>query len=121
MFHLAQAIPSLLVVGLLGEAGDTNWWGIWRRWSTVHHTPNAPNYTPTGLFVDKDGRDETFYDAEHDVMIMPLGDGHQRRLEETARLHDAGRDWEHALKKRKRLESITDPSAAGLGVHLGQK
>jgi hypothetical protein len=69
-FQLAQTISSLLVLGLLGEEGETNWWGIWRNASK--RVPPPPS----------DG----LHDAQNDVVLVPLGDGHLRRLEIEGRL-----------------------------------
>jgi hypothetical protein len=63
-FHLARAMPKLLVLGLLGEEGDTTWWGIWRNATRRHPAP--PQY---------------MLDFESDIMLVPLGDGHMRQLE----------------------------------------
>ncbi|WWC58935.1 uncharacterized protein I303_101480 [Kwoniella dejecticola CBS 10117] len=64
--HISRTIASLLVVGLLGEEGETIWWGIWRRASF------------RGLkFVD-----EGEYDELTDIRIKFLGDGDLRVLEE---------------------------------------
>jgi len=66
--HLSQIIPSLLILGILGEEGETNWWGIWRHAS--RRVPAPP---------------EGMHDKDTDVMLVPLGDGHLQRLEIEAR------------------------------------
>ncbi|WWC87408.1 uncharacterized protein L201_002297 [Kwoniella dendrophila CBS 6074] len=63
--HLSRIIPSLLVVGLLGEEGETVWWGIWRR------------ATMRGLKYSNEGE----YDEYLDTRIKFLGDGDLRILE----------------------------------------
>lgn len=63
-FRLARDMPTLLIIGLLGEEGDTNWWGIWRNAS--RREPPPPQY---------------MLDEQTDIMLVPLGDGHMRQLE----------------------------------------
>ncbi|WVR04236.1 hypothetical protein IAU60_001236 [Kwoniella sp. DSM 27419] len=65
--HLARAIPSLLVLGLMGEEGETNWWGIWRRASQRGMAARTEPMT---------------YDEEYDTRIKALEDGDLRRLED---------------------------------------
>ncbi|WWD21861.1 hypothetical protein CI109_106349 [Kwoniella shandongensis] len=65
-FHLARSIPSLLIVGLLGEEGETIWWGVWRRASS-----RGLRHAQEGLYEDLT-----------DTRIIPLGDGHLRQLED---------------------------------------
>ncbi|OCF38826.1 hypothetical protein I317_07399 [Kwoniella heveanensis CBS 569] len=63
--HLSRTIPSLLVLGLLDEEGETNWWGIWRRASVrglKHHS-------------------EGIYDEVYDTRLKALEDGDLKRLE----------------------------------------
>lgn len=83
--YLARAIPSLLVLGLLGEGGDTHWWGIWR------------NASRRGSLVS-----HLIYDGELDVKLVPLGDGHLAKLEGEARL------------RKERRGSVLSPIAPGL-------
>ncbi|KAK4685771.1 hypothetical protein P7C73_g4370, partial [Tremellales sp. Uapishka_1] len=88
VLHLARMVPSLLVVGLLSEEGETVWWGIWRRSA-----------------------------QRLDVTIQPLGDGHLRILEQEARKWmpltpaDAGMT-PPATKKRRR---VSDNDTRGEG------
>ncbi|WVW79020.1 hypothetical protein I302_100983 [Kwoniella bestiolae CBS 10118] len=70
--HLSRTIRSLLVVGLLGEEGETVWWGIWRRASS-----RGMRYLPEG-----DGQGIGEYDDYTDTRIKFLGDGELRALEE---------------------------------------
>ncbi|WVQ68712.1 uncharacterized protein L199_006921 [Kwoniella botswanensis] len=64
--HLSRTISSLLVVGLLGEEGETVWWGIWRRASV------------RGMKSSQEGE----YDEYTDTLIKFLGDGELRILED---------------------------------------
>ncbi|WVF70389.1 hypothetical protein IAT40_005179 [Kwoniella sp. CBS 6097] len=63
--HLSRTIPSLLVLGLLDEEGETNWWGIWRRASL-----RGLKYHPEGV-----------YDEVYDTRLKALEDGDLRKLE----------------------------------------
>ena len=62
-FRLASLIPSLHTIGLLGEKGDTNWWGLWRR-------VKQRTAVPIGEYHER-----------LDVKLVPLGDGHLKELE----------------------------------------
>ncbi|OCF76392.1 hypothetical protein I204_02087 [Kwoniella mangroviensis CBS 8886] len=64
--HISRNISSLLVVGLLGEEGETVWWGIWRRASV------------RGMKASQEGE----YDEYTDTLIKFLGDGELRILED---------------------------------------
>lgn len=68
---LALNNQSLTVVGLLGEMGDTTWWGVWRRNSTAKRPAVSPSSSLKLLFPGDDLR-----------MIAPLEDGHLAMLEE---------------------------------------
>lgn len=93
---LAREIPSLLVVGLLGEEGETNWWGIWRRASTRRR---ETWYRSTAASGPTDGdpahvwtpevwqHHRQRYDRASDFRLVPLEDGHLRLLEEEADEH----------------------------------
>ncbi|WRT65261.1 uncharacterized protein IL334_002204 [Kwoniella shivajii] len=69
--HLSRSIQSLLVVGLLGEEGETTWWGIWRRASSRGM-----------MFAASTEEGEGEYDESSDIRIKFLNDGELKLLEE---------------------------------------
>ena len=117
--RLSTSHTSLLVIGLMGEEGETHWWGIWRRasarWNAVSSgatsgsgsgcpqpsaytdDPNDPN-TEQGLIA---------YDHETDIVVAPLEIGHLRTLESDAEKLGAGGRRSSILEHRR--FSLIDP------------
>lgn len=86
---LAREVPSLLVVGLLGEEGETNWWGIWRRASTRRRESwyRSAAEWPAQFYTEGIGGRRHRDDRMLDFRLVPLEDGHLRLLEEEAEEH----------------------------------
>ena len=139
--RLSTSHSSLLVVGLMGEEGETHWWGIWRRasvrWSSsssgsassalggptcpcpqpgkYSDTPMSPRSRPPVEGQDQEGRQEgeVAYDNETDIVVAPLEIGHLRTLEADAeRLGRGGR--RSSILEHRRF-SLTDP------IHKGKR
>ena len=87
VLHLAMIIPTLLVVGLLqGDQGITVWWGVWRR-------ANSRSDLPQTVRDEGVRGDEKQGEGGGGVIIMPLGEGHMRMLEDAEAPQEAQNDF----------------------------
>ncbi|KAL7423960.1 hypothetical protein Q5752_001545 [Cryptotrichosporon argae] len=70
--RLAGLMPSLIVVGLLGEEGDTTWWGLWRgvRGDLGNGAGHGWRQAAHGAFAA----------SGPGITVQPLGDGHLAQL-----------------------------------------